>query len=215
MDQKEKNIQITEAIENAGSIIIMPGKEAGIDAFCAGVGLYHMLKAKNKKVAVVYDRNAPEGCEGLIEPAELKAGSEERELVVSIDYTNSPAAKAQYTTNDGVLYIKVSPIHRDFDLARVKTELRGEKFDLVFTVGAKILEDYGQTYRDLEEELGHAKIVNIDNTDKNMRYGNFNIVDTGEPRLSLLLLNISRFWRLKVSQKAARALLTGISAEKA
>ena len=89
MEKREKNNLITELLEGAKSIAILPNKVSGVDAYCAGVGLYQMLKAKEKKVALIYPGKIPDKCEDLLNKDEIVSDLNSRELHVSIDYSYS------------------------------------------------------------------------------------------------------------------------------
>jgi nanoRNase/pAp phosphatase (c-di-AMP/oligoRNAs hydrolase) len=67
----------------------------------------------------------------------------------------------------------------------------------------------------LEEEFRTTPIINIDNTERNQRFGKINLVDSLEPSLSLMILNNSTEFGTKATTQAAKALLTGIMALKA
>ncbi|OGC70194.1 hypothetical protein A2415_00795 [candidate division WWE3 bacterium RIFOXYC1_FULL_39_7] len=211
MEKKEKNNLIIELLGNAKSIAILPNKVGGADAYCAGVGLYQMLKAKDKNVSLIYPGKIPDKCENLLKKEEIVSDVTGRELHVSIDYSNTPAAKVQYSTEHGVLYLKVGPVNKYFEVSRVHTELKGMEHEVFITVGAQVLEDFGQTYRELENELHSAKIINLDNTDRNFRFGHFNLVEPFADSLSLLVLTSSVEWGLNVTKEAAETLLVGIS----
>ncbi|RJR27487.1 hypothetical protein C4561_02210 [candidate division WWE3 bacterium] len=211
MEIKEKNNLITELLENSKRVAILPSKVSGVDAYCAGVGLYYMLKNKEKNVSLIYPGKIPEKCENLLRKEEIVSDLSSRELHVSIDYSNTPAAKVQYSTDHGILYLRISPVLKEFDVTRVRTELKGSDYDAFITIGAQVLDDFGQTYKELEKEIHAAKIVNLDNTDRNFRFGHFNIVEPFADSLSLLVLNTSVSWNLNVTKDAARALLLGVS----
>jgi len=210
-DYKNGSKKVVELIEKAQKIAIVPSKVSGPDAFCAGVGLYYMLKEKEKNVSLVYTGRVPEGFEDLIKEEEITSDIFERNLVVSIDYSQTPAAKVHYSTENDVLSLKIGPVDKNFRLDRVRSEIKGFEFDLVFTIGASELEDFGQVYHELESEFQRAKIVNIDNTDYNSRFGSVSILDTLSDSLSLLVLQESVLWGLKVGKKAGKALLAGIT----
>lgn len=210
-DYKNGSKKVMELIEKAQKIAIVPSKVSGPDAFCAGVGLYHMLKEKEKNVSLIYTGKIPEGFENLIKEEEITSDIFERNLVVSIDYSQTPAAKVHYSTENDVLSLKIGPVDKNFRFDRVRSEIKGFEFDLVFTIGASELEDFGQVYHELESEFQRAKIVNIDNTDYNSRFGSVSILDTLSDSLSLLVLQESVLWGLKVGKKAGKALLAGIT----
>jgi nanoRNase/pAp phosphatase (c-di-AMP/oligoRNAs hydrolase) len=210
MNDTEKT-KVVEALEQAKNIAIVPSKVAGSDAFAAGAGLYLMLKQKEKQVSFLYPGKIPDECVGVLKDDEILSDVAQRELKVSIDYSNTPASKVQYYTENDVLYLSISPISKGFDLKRIQADLKGFDYDLILTVGAQGLDDFGQSFTDLQDEFTKAKIINIDNTERNTRYGNVNIVDPQESSLSLLALNRAVNWGLKVDARSAKALLTGIS----
>ena len=209
----DKTSQIIELIKEAESIALMPSKVAGIDAFAASAGLYFMLKDENKNVALIYPGLPPEEY-GSVEGLDITSNSGQRELVISVDYSGTEASKVNYITENDVLSFTISPVNRDFELSRIKSEVRGFEFDLIITVGAQVPGDLGKSLDDVGGEFGRADILNIDNTERNQRFGSINIVNPGVESLSLLVLNMSLKWGFKVSQRAAEALLKGISRRK-
>ena len=211
MDLVETENQIVDLINNAKNIAIVPSKIVDIDGFTAGVALYHLLKGKEKNVSFVYEGKEPDNCSRLIDQKEITSDVSHKELLVSIDYSGTTASKVHYSTEDDVLYLKISPINKDFDLNKVKARVKGYDFDVVFTVGVQGLEDLGQIYRELSNDFAGAKIINLDNTERNQRFGNLNVVDSSEESLCLLVLDKALGWGLKVNKKAAKALLTGIT----
>lgn len=209
----DKTNQIIELIKEAGSVAIMPSKVAGVDAFAAAAGLYFMLKDENKNVALIYPGLPPEEY-GSIEGLDITSNSGQRELVISVDYSGTDASKVNYTTENDILSFTISPVNRDFELSRIKSEVKGFEFDLIITVGAQVPGDLGKSLDDVGGEFGSADILNIDNTDRNQRFGSINVVNTDVESLSLLTLNVSLKWGLKISQRSAEALLKGISKRK-
>ena len=59
-----------------------------------------------------------------------------------------------------------------------------------------------------------ADVLNLDNTDRNQRYGTINVVDPSQDSLSLLILTKALKWNLRITGKSAEALLKGISVRK-
>jgi nanoRNase/pAp phosphatase (c-di-AMP/oligoRNAs hydrolase) len=200
-----------ELIENAKHIAIVPSKVAGADAFSAAVGLYHMLCAKEKDVTLIYPGKIPDVCAGIIEKEQTTTDIFSRELMVTIDYSETPAAKVHYSTEADVLTLKVSPVNKHFDLSRVKSSIIGFDFDVVFTIGVLEAHDLGQTYIELQEEFRNAKVINIDNTDKNLKYGFINVIDSTADSLSMVIYKSAVQWGLVPNTKAAKALLTGMT----
>jgi nanoRNase/pAp phosphatase (c-di-AMP/oligoRNAs hydrolase) len=209
----DKTNQILRLIEEAGSIAILPSKTAGIDSFSSAVGLYYMLKDEGKNVSIIYQGAIPEDF-GSVDDVEISNSSSSRELLVSVDYSGTSASKVNYSTENDVLHFSISPIDRDFDLSRVKSEIKGFDYDLIITIGAPSRNDLGKLLEDVGGGFGGVDILNIDNSERNQRFGNINVVDPSFDSMSLLVLNHALKWNLVVSSKAAEALLKGISRRK-
>ncbi len=208
MNTEEKN-QIAELLASAKRIAVIPSKLAGPEAYAAGVGLYYLLKNAEKNVSLIYPGKTPDEFPDIISREELTADTGRRELVVAVDYSNTPASKVQYTTENDVLYLTLSPMSKNFDFSKITSSLKGFDFDLIFVIGSQTLEDLGQTYSDMEANLKEATVVNIDNTDKNTKYGKVNLIDISKENLSLLILNTFGIWGLNLDRRAAKALLGG------
>ena len=211
MNENEKSKKFNELIENAKNIAIVPSKLAGADAFSAGVGLYWALKSADKRVSLIYQGKKPEECEGLVPDEEVLSDVLQRELVLSIDYSNTNASKVHYSTDQDVLYLTVSPVTKNFDLKRIKAEIKGFNFDLIITIGAQGLEDFGQFFKELEDEFVKSTILNIDNTSKNTNFGSFNVIDPLQSSLSLMVLSKAVEWKFPPDTKAAKAFLNGVT----
>ena len=209
----DKTNQILRLIEEAGNIAILPSKTAGIDSFSSAVGLYYMLKEEGKNVSIIYQGAIPEDF-GNVDDVEISNSSSSRELLVSVDYSGTSASKVNYSTENDVLHFSISPIDRDFDLSRVKSEIKGFDYDLIITLGAPSRNDLGKLLEDVGGGFGGVDILNIDNSERNQRFGNINVVDPSFDSISLLVLNHALKWNLAVSSRAAEALLKGISRRK-
>ncbi|MBU0535078.1 hypothetical protein KKC62_02805 [Patescibacteria group bacterium] len=212
-NEVDKTSQIIDLIHGAKSIAIVPSKIAGVDAFASALGLFHMLREENKNVTIVYPGSRPEEF-GDLKDVDITSNVTGRELLVSVDYSGTDASKVHYSTENNVLYLTVAPISKDFDLARVMPVVRGFNFDTIITIGAQMPEDFGQTYSELYEDFAKSDILNLDNTERNQRFGTINIIDSNVNSLSLLVLEKSLRWNLRVNEKAAEALLRGITSRK-
>lgn len=214
MHRNEKNKLITELLQQAESIAILPSKIGGVDTFCAGVGLFHILKKAEKKVQLIYTGRIPEGCENIIKAEDITANAKHRDLVVAIDYSGTDVEKVQYNTEGSTFYLRLGPVPRDFDMNKVRSVIEGHKNDVYIIIGAHTPEDLGATYTEMEKEIVTGKIINLDNTDRNTRYGHFNIVDPLKDSMSLLMLHSILDWEFAVTTEAAQAFLIGISHRK-
>lgn len=210
---------ISDLCNESSDVAVITSKEAGIDGFCASVALYKMLKEKflksDKVVKFIYLGEIPEGCESLINKNEIINKLTERELVVCIDYSGSKAENVQYSTEEGKLYLKISPIEKHFDLNKVSSKITGFDYDLVYIVGAQNMGQLGQVFTNMKKELNNANKINIDINPQNEHYGTINVIDATAKSLSELVFKKASKWNLVPNQESATALLEGITSTKA
>ncbi len=214
MNKKEKNNQIMDLFAQSQNIAILPNKMGGIDAYCAAAGLYYVLQKNAKNVSIIYTGRAPEGCEEVFPTDKLTTNIKERDLVIAVDYGGTEISKVQYTTEGNIFYLRLGPVMKDFDLKKVSASLIGAKNDLFIIIGARQPDDLGPIYHELEKDFLAGKVINIDITDRNTRFGHYNIVDNQKESLSLLTLHTALDWEFVVSSEAAQAFLKGISTHK-
>lgn len=213
--------QVVNLINEARDIAVIPSKTARGNSFCAAAGLFYMIKQKfedddasnDKNIRFVYSGKVPDDCVGVMDEADISADLDSRYLLVSIDYSNTPAAKAQYSHSDDTLYLKLGPVPRDFETNRVRSRVTGFDFDLIIVVGAQELEDLGPIYNNLRSEIDNAKIINMDNTNNNRRFGVVNVIDTYAENLSMLIMKEAVNLEMSLNAKAAKALLSGITSQ--
>jgi len=198
--------EIKDLIVNSNNIAVVIPADSSIDKFCAGVGVMRMVMAKQKNCTFLFDGEIPEDCKDIIGETEVQKELQQRELLVSIDYSGTQASKVHYYTEDQTLYLSVSPINKDFDISKVIPIIKGSDFDLVLSVGVPTQEKLGK----FQDVLKNVKLVNFDNSIDNTNYGTFNITGAETSVLSLFVLNNAYKLGLKADEIAAKALLKGI-----
>jgi len=214
-ENKNKN-QVAMLVEESKNIAIIPSKLAGLDAFCAGAALYHMLKTLDKNVSFLYTGKLPERSQNIISSEDITSNVGKRSLMVSIDYSGTEASKVRYSTEDDVLYLRISPISPDFNKeTKIKSRISGFDFDIIIVVGAQRVYDLGKMFDNLDTISKVSKIINIDNTEKNERFGFVNVIDNNVNSVSHLVMKKVDDWDLSISERAAKALLRGIISKEA
>lgn len=205
---------INELLKNANSIAIAPSTHRGADAFCAGVGLYHMIRAGNghKYVSFLYNGEIPVGCADLIDEKFIEELKGTKEVEIAIDYSKNPTAQLHYNHDDNVLHLKLGPVGKDFSIDNdIEVQLKGSSYDLVITIGAHSIESLGMPGDEATDFLKDSKVINIDNSSRNKNFGEIDLVQTDIETLSLLVFKYSASWELSPSTKAAQSLLRGIT----
>jgi nanoRNase/pAp phosphatase (c-di-AMP/oligoRNAs hydrolase) len=211
MNADNMNGSMEQLIQSSSNIAVIPSQAGEVDAFAAALGLYLSLKERGKKVSLILTGKTPEGFEDLILAEDMVTNLSLRDLVVEINYSDSAAEKVNYSTQDGTLVLDISPVDRNFDLSNVKASLKGMEFDLIFVIGVQYKEQLGTSYLDLQEEFKKSKVVNVDISGRNTRFGDLNIVDSTIGNLSQLVMNILAREGLVITREPAKALLKGIS----
>ena len=208
-----RNEDVAQLIADSKNIGIIPSFNTGFDAFCAAVSLYHMLKDAGKNASFIYPQPLADSVKDLITQENVISNLLQRDLVVTVDYNGTGADKVKYNTENSVLTFRIGPIASDFNTdERVKAKIASYDFDLCFVVGADYLEDLGDTYTNLKTEIHASKIVNVDNSKKNSRFGIINIIDPEAESLSLIIFQKATEWKLTPGKNAAKAMLKGMTA---
>ncbi|HLB51641.1 hypothetical protein A3F07_00415 [candidate division WWE3 bacterium RIFCSPHIGHO2_12_FULL_38_15] len=220
-DESFDKKQILTLIKGAKHIGIVPSKMSLADSLSAAAGLYFMIleeldkeelrKEERKTVSLVFDEEIPESCTNVLNKLDVTSKISERELQVTIDYAGSGADAFRWTNDKQLLTVFLGPVEKDFDRNRIKSAVLGFDFDIVFTIGMQGFDDIEQMYATINKEVKRSRIVNLDNTSLNTRFGFVNIVDTSADTLSLLVLQKAVEWGLKPNTKSAKALLNGIT----
>ncbi len=211
MAEFDLETKIKDIITNARKVALVPSVVDGADSFAAAVGLYRMLSAKGKSAAILYPGAVPLGLENITENATISSSMGNRSLVVSIDYSGTSASKVNYTTENDTLFFYLSPVEPDFDLNKVKAEITGPDYDLYITIGVQSPEDTGALREQLEAEMLKSKVLNLDNSSANTRFGSLFLVDPSMESLCLLVLNKAPRWDLVMNVPSLKALAAGVS----
>ncbi|MBU0650121.1 hypothetical protein KJ605_02030 [Patescibacteria group bacterium] len=209
----QTNEQLINVLRGSGTIAVIPAKGAGLDAFCAGLALYLMLKGLDKSAKLFYPGTVPEVCKDLIQTDDIITSFSQRQLTVAIDYSGEHAARAWYEPENETLKVKLAPVSKEFnpDL-KVRTRLDlGFDYDTAIILGANELEDLGYVYAEIRNELAKSTIINLSNSGKNTRFGSINVIDPTADSLSQLVIKKAPLWELTITTQAAQALLTGIT----
>ena len=101
-ENKNKN-QVAMLVEEAKNIAIIPSKLAGLDAFCAGAALFHMLKAQDKNVSFLYTGKLPEKSHNIISSEDVTSDVGKRSLTVSMSASCAVAAQQHVLHSGGTL----------------------------------------------------------------------------------------------------------------
>ena len=201
---------ILNLINESNNILILPSKNRGEDALYSAVALALLIKRQGKEVSILHEGDLPQELVNYKDLVSIKGKFDQRSLIISVDYNNTPIEKVNYLVEDGVLNFFVTPIPQNFDINRVSFGKSGLKNDLFIVVGATSLEELGSLYDENSSEFKKVPILNIDNIDETIQYGTVNVIDASFDSLSEMILNKIVQWGLKIDKELANILLEGI-----
>lgn len=228
MNTSKEKTQMGRLIEKSNNIAVIPAVGAGIDGLSAAIGLILSIrdtsfnneinqyeedesnKRMEKNVFLVYPKEISQDYKDYVNPNFIIEDPSLRDLIVEINYSDSPASKVNYSIDNETLKIVLTPVKRNFNTNNVKTKIMNRNFDLIITIGAARKEDLGLSYFDMEDEYKKAVILNIDNNNDNTHYGLLNIVNPKIESLSLLMINLILRNGLTLNSNTGKALLTGL-----
>lgn len=228
MNTSKEKTQMERLIEKSNNIAVIPAVGAGIDGLSAAIGLILSIrdtsfnneinqyeedesnKRMEKNVFLVYPKEISQDYKDYVNPNFIIEDPSLRDLIVEINYSDSPASKVNYSIDNETLKIVLTPVKRNFNTNNVKTKILDRNFDLIITIGAARKEDLGLSYFDMEDEYKKAVILNIDNNNDNTHYGLLNIVNPKIESLSLLMINLILRNGLTLNSNTGKALLTGL-----
>lgn len=175
-------VQIKKAIESANKIAILPNIKKKEDSFASAQSLFLFLKNLKKDVSLI-DQNNPAN-------SFFPTQSKQNRFIISLD---KDISQIYYKKENSKIKLYFTPKNQklkptDFKLISVEDngfldETSKNESDLLFVLGFK-------NFQEIEEAVSvnginpffQAKIINIDNTHENEKFGEINLV---EPSLTL------------------------------
>ena len=202
---------VLDLINGAERILIIPSPKKGVDALSASVALGLIAKQLGKEVSLVYKGDTPAVFTKYKDIINIKDNLEAKSLIIAINYKDTPIEKINYSVENEVLNLVVTPVLSNFDLNRVSYSKTGTRIDLAIIVGASSLDDLGAIYSQNYEEFRKMPTLNINNSDEGSQFGTINVIEPEFDSLTEMLFNKLALWGLKLNKDVAEVLLFGLS----
>lgn len=210
---------VQQSLPASQNILIVLPKSVNVDQLAAGLALYLALKQAGKEASIVTEATI------LVEHTNLfGVGKIQNQIpktqngdfiltlggVVASDGKIPAVEKMDYFPkgNDLNLVFKVIP-GQTFNPTFITPSYSGQKFDLIFILGAGILSDLGSLYQNNQQVFSSSHLINVNNS-QGEGFGNTNILDPQASSLSEILTDILEGLKLPIDQDIATNLLTGI-----
>jgi len=200
---------VLDLINGAERILIIPSPKKGVDSLSAAIALGLIAKQLNKEISLVYQGDTPEFFIKYKDIINIKDSLEAKSLIIAINYKDTPVEKINYSVENEVLNLVVTPVPSNFDLNRVSYSKTGTRIDLAIIVGSSSLNDLGAIYSQNYEEFRKMPTLNINNSDEGSQFGTINVIEPEFESLTEMLFNKLALWGFKLNKDIAEVLLLG------
>ena len=210
---KDYASQLNKILEDKKNILITFPKSNKGDAIASAVALLIFLEKLGKRVDIV--------CENIEVPQQLNfikktkliksALNYLQKFVITIDTKKTGLHELSYDHKDDKLKIFITPKQNYLSRDDIRTAQSDFRYDIIFTLGTRDLEQLGNIFHDNTEFFYKCPIINIDHSTNNSHFGHINIVDITVASTAEILYDLLENWQAEnISEEVATALLTGM-----
>ena len=205
--------QILEQIKKSESILITaPGNKNG-DSIASSLAFFLFLKKMGKKADIIIEKDhINKDYSFLTSFSEIKdATAGIQKLVVSLDTTNTKVDQVKYVVEDNRLDFVITPKEGVFTGKEVTSCVCDYKYDLIISLGAAELDNYGKFYEEYADFFYKTPIINIDHESINEEFGQINLVQLTAVSISEILFNLFKSYNEKsIDEDTSTCLLAGM-----
>ena len=200
---------ILDSTQDFGIIV---GESHTLDKMAAALSLYLALADSGKNVQVISKADPKVEVSNLVGIDKLKKNFDglTKQFVISLPYRENEIEKISYNAEGAVLNINVVGGEGgiSFSESDIKINKTGSSPSVIFTIGIESSDDIS----DLVEQNEDLKIVNIDNANTNVQYGDIIYVNPSFSSISEIVGKIVFESGLVLEQDTAQNLMNGIIA---
>jgi len=204
--------QIFELIKKSNKILVVLPKNPEADSLASALALRLFLLKLQKDVSVVSSGPPPKNMEFLPGSDVLQNQlSARKSLVVTVDTSQKKLDEISYQTSEAKAQIFLKA--KDQEFAPEDVSFTTEKFpvDLIFSLGARSLEELGELYEQNTDLFFETPKINLDNRADNEYFGQINLVDiTVNSTAEILADLLQKYEEQLLDQDIATCLLLGI-----
>ena len=197
--------QATKIISQSDNVLIVGPKNPDLDELSSAYSLSYTLNKTGKLVNHCL-KELPGNYPQVFKPAALP-----KTFVITIN--SNDISQLYYEKQKKLLKIFLTTKEKfvdqkDIEISPTHTP-QLEKCNLIITVGLENLELLGELYDKNFKLFYQTPILNIDNKESNNRFGNFNLIDEGQP-IAVILNKLIRSANYKLDKDTKLWLLLGI-----
>ena len=208
----ENTNEIKNIISEAKNICLIPSQTNEPESLTSALALFYTLKELNKNVNLITDE-FPEKLSFLIPSIDFITSP--KNLVISVPQDKANVSQVYYEKNE-----KSLKIHLTVDKGSLKKEDFSFYFsetrpDLIITLGVKSFRDELENKLDSFGFLLDIPILNIDNKEDNLKFGQINLIE--QKSLSEIVLEVVKLikislpnFSLQFNKNTANCILAGL-----
>lgn len=188
--------------------------ERGADAISAGIAFAdYLTKIHKKESQLFYAGDTSAISTELTSLKNIEDNFNKRSLRITLDYGGTNISSIDYyqKEEESKLILDVNSVDNDFNIDKIKYDFIGSNFDLIIVIGSSKLENLGYIYNQNSDIFNLAKIVNIDTSASNEKFGSLNLVDFKADSLSGLMLRLLTKLDFAIDKNLSKILLLGLS----
>ncbi len=199
-----------KTLDSAKKVLIVLPAKLNVDIASAAFALAFLLKG-DKKLTLASENKIPREIKKIIDISdfEIKHKLSKREVVLSINRKKGKVEAVRWREIDEKVQFIITPSENDFEFDDVDLQTSGSNYDLIVTVGLQQLSDAGTIYENHKDVFKNIKILNIDSSKNNKKFGTVDKVSEGIP-LSTHLLDLYENEEIAINKEAAETLFKGI-----
>lgn len=202
---------LRHALDGAKEILLLTVAKPTIDSLASGLALYLTLSQLGKRVTIACPEKVTVGAGNLVGIDKVNSSLGNKNFVISLDYVEGSIEKVSYNIEGDRFNLVIEP-RPSFLFSEDKVQYRqsGSNADLILTIGATRLEEFGVFVSDIKN-LSNATLINIDNHASNTRFAKLNLVYPGMGSLSEVVVFLMLQLGLPIDVDSATNLLDGIT----
>lgn len=209
----EDNIQdIKEAIDTGKSIFILLSQNPSFDATASALSLYLSLREAKKNVTIGSSSQMQVEYSRLVGIDKITDKIGNRNLIISFDYKEDSIEKVSYNVEGEKFNLVIQPRagFPPLDQKSVDFSYEGVDAEIIIIVGSPKLENLGDIYEKNRQAFNDSKVINIDKSAANDKYGQINLVDPGAASISEITFAFIKSTSLPLNEDVAGNLLKGL-----
>ncbi len=212
MDQDLKN-KTLQNITKSESILVVISKDLHLDALASGLALYLSLTKLGKKVQVLAQTPSVADAQRIYGVASIGRSESNQNPIIIVENAIETVDKVTYFLDGNRLKVVIHPLAGSAGINKdqIAIEYTDTQAQVVFALGFNNLEKLKQEITHEQLIDANSWIVNLDKSDLNQKYAQYNLVNPQASCLAEITAGMIRELALPVDEDIAYNLYAAIS----